>query len=274
MSFVTPTPTGGRPPVVVACSPASGQLFQVGTIPVQCTATDAATVTASCSFTVTVNAAPRLARTKFLAFGDSITAGEVTAPIVTTGAPEGGRGSILRQIVVPAASYPTQLSRRLSERYVAQSIVVTNAGRTGDYAIDAVSRFAATMTSTSPEVVLLVMGYNDLSLGGRVASQALAAVERMAKDARGRGARVFIGTLTPPIPGRLHSLPLDSVLSYNDGIRALAFGEGAVLVDLYDAVVTNTSQWIGIDGLHPTEAGYARIADVFFAAIQADLEVR
>ena len=31
---------------------------------------------------------------------------------------------------------------------------------------------------------------------------------------------------------------------------------------------------IGVDGLHPTEVGYKRIADVFFAAIQANLEVK
>jgi lysophospholipase L1-like esterase len=31
---------------------------------------------------------------------------------------------------------------------------------------------------------------------------------------------------------------------------------------------------IGSDGLHPTEAGYRRIAELFFAAIRADLEVR
>ena len=29
-----------------------------------------------------------------------------------------------------------------------------------------------------------------------------------------------------------------------------------------------SSSYIGIDGLHPTEAGYQRIADTFFAAIR------
>jgi lysophospholipase L1-like esterase len=31
---------------------------------------------------------------------------------------------------------------------------------------------------------------------------------------------------------------------------------------------------IGADGLHPTEAGYRRIADVFLSAIRGALEVR
>jgi lysophospholipase L1-like esterase len=33
-------------------------------------------------------------------------------------------------------------------------------------------------------------------------------------------------------------------------------------------------RYIGVDGLHPNEAGYARIAELFFDAIQRELEVR
>ena len=33
-------------------------------------------------------------------------------------------------------------------------------------------------------------------------------------------------------------------------------------------------RYIGVDGLHPNEAGYTRIAELFFQAIQANLEVR
>jgi hypothetical protein len=48
---------------------------------VQCTATDTLNRSNSCSFTVTVSRTPQLSVTKFLAFGDSITAGEVTFPV-------------------------------------------------------------------------------------------------------------------------------------------------------------------------------------------------
>ena len=34
------------------------------------------------------------------------------------------------------------------------------------------------------------------------------------------------------------------------------------------------NRYIGVDGLHPNEAGYAKIADIFFQAIQANFEVR
>jgi len=54
----------------------------------------------------------------------------------------------------------------------------------------------------------------------------------------------------------------------------MARDEGAVFVDLYNALLPEASTVIGVDGLHPTEVGYKRIADVFFAAIQANLEVK
>ena len=99
-------------------------------------------------------------------------------------------------------------------------------------------------------------------------------MQQMVLEARGRGARVFLGTLTPGIPGRLRSQPEQNLLAYNDSIRAMAASIGVVLVDLYQAGLPNVNTWIGVDGLHPTEVGYAGMAEVFFQAVKADLEVR
>jgi lysophospholipase L1-like esterase len=57
-------------------------------------------------------------------------------------------------------------------------------------------------------------------------------------------------------------------------MRALASQEGAVLVDLYALMLPDVFRYIGVDGLHPNEAGYARMAELFFEAIQRELEVR
>ena len=65
-----------------------------------------------------------------------------------------------------------------------------------------------------------------------------------------------------------------TVTALNDRIRTTAAGEGAVLVDLHAALSADVTRYIGIDGLHPTEAGYLRMAEVFFDAIRATLEVR
>jgi lysophospholipase L1-like esterase len=89
----------------------------------------------------------------------------------------------------------------------------------------------------------------------------------MAKEARQRGARVFIALLPPPIAGRQRSVPDEVVRAFNDQLRTIAAGEGAVLVDLYRALSSDVNRYIGADGHHPTEAGYQRIADEFLARI-------
>ena len=50
--------------------------------------------------------------------------------------------------------------------------------------------------------------------------------------------------------------------------------ESVTYVDLYNPMLPDAATLIGSDGLHPTEAGYRRIADLFFAAISAELEER
>ena len=53
----TPTASGGVSPITTTCAPQSGSLFTVGTTSVQCTAKDAAGVTASCAGAVVVTLA-------------------------------------------------------------------------------------------------------------------------------------------------------------------------------------------------------------------------
>ena len=60
--YPPPTVTGGTPPVTVTCAPPSGSTFPIGATAVTCTATDQVGRTATCGFTVTVTAPPRLTR--------------------------------------------------------------------------------------------------------------------------------------------------------------------------------------------------------------------
>src|SRR5262245_47794 len=76
VTYGSATAVDGTAPVTIACAPASGSLFPVGSTTVTCTATDAQQRTDRCTFPIVVTAPPRLATTRFLAFGDSITWGE------------------------------------------------------------------------------------------------------------------------------------------------------------------------------------------------------
>ena len=187
VTFPAPTTTGVSP-VTVTCSPFSGSAFPIGTTTVACQATDARSTAAACSFPVVVTRIPTLSLTRFLALGDSVTAGEVTVPQPTAA----GTSAWGPQILVPPASYPTQLDSLLRGRYVAQvaAIDVVNAGLSGERAVDGARRFPGVMASVRPQVVLLLAGYNDLtSLGMAGVSGAISAMDTMAREARGRGAR-------------------------------------------------------------------------------------
>ncbi len=267
------TPTASEPAVIV-CTPASGAPFPVGTTTVQCTGTAANNQTGSCSFTVTITPPlPRLAKTNFLAFGDSMTQGEVSNPISTTNDADGFPAFTLQ--IVPSAAYPRQLQLQLSSRYTQQVVQMTNAGIAGETASHGAQRFPGIMSSLRPEVVLLLDGANDLSaLGEAGFSSAIAAIESMAKEARLRNARVFLANLPPTRLGGRNSISDSTIQAFNVRVASIARGENAILVDLHSAMAGAVNTYIGADGLHPNEMGYQKMAETFFTAIRADLEVR
>lgn len=276
VTFPAPVVAAGEAPVTVACAPPSGSTFAVGTSTVTCTATDNRQRKASCSFSVTITPAARIARTTFMAFGDSITSGEVTVP-VTGVTPSRDGFPDFRLILVPSVAYPTVVNDQLVARYPLQSsqFRVDNQGKPGERAQDALPRFLQVYGATRPEVVMLMEGYNDInSTESGAASRAAASINSMATEARNRGSRVFIATLAPSKPNGRLTIPPALVDDYNRRMRAIAAGEGAVLVDVFGALSTDINTYIGVDGLHPTEIGYRKIGETFFAAIRADLEVR
>jgi lysophospholipase L1-like esterase len=272
ITYPAPETRGGQNPLNTTCSHESGATFPIGPTTVDCSVTDGLNRQASCSFTVTITKLPQLSRLKYMAFGDSITAGEVTFPGSTAGVPTSGK-----QVLVPTAAYPVVLQRLLRSRYQFQAdqITVSNQGVGGEKAIDARNRFFAMLNSLRPEVVLILSGHNDIPLGSDgAASGAANEVRIMAQGAKVQGARVFIGTPVPGRPGGNKTIDPFLLLDYANRMRAIASQEGAVLVDLYALMLPDVFRYIGVDGLHPNEAGYTRMAELFFEAIQRELEVR
>ena len=265
--FGNPTTTGGTSPVQIACQPASDSTFAIGTTSVTCTATDVKSVTDSCPFTVTVIAPPRLSATKFIAFGDSMTAGEIVSENITTGF------RVLR--IDTAKSYPSDLLTSLTARYTAQTndIIVSNFGKQGELAVDGASRLPGALAVGSFQALLLMEGANDFP----DTTRSLTAMRQMVQTGIGRGLRVFLATLPPENPFATcqpnHGGNWAFVVPFNDGLRSIAASQNAVLVDVYSAFNGDTTTLVDCDGLHPTAAGYQRIADTFFKAIQQTLEL-
>ena len=212
---------------------------------------------------------PRISRTRFLAFGDSFTAGEVTNPISLS--PSG----IHKLILVPTASYPTVLQSQLRSTYTSQggAISVQNSGEPSERILDGVQRFPGVFDASRPEVVLLMEGANGLPQVGPDISTGLMRI--MVQTAKNGGARVFVGSMIPQVAGRPRATtPVSETLAYNNVLQIMSTQEGVTYVDLYNPMLPDAATLIGSDGLHPTEAGYRKIADLFFAAIRTQLEER
>jgi lysophospholipase L1-like esterase len=277
-TFAAATAVGGDPPVTVTCSSVSGSLFPVGSTLVTCTARDARQRAASCGFEIQVRAVPigpQLSATKFIAFGDSITEGATSTCIRTSAFMTFAE----TMMVLPRAAndpwtYPNVLQSRLRAAYPAQSPSVTNRGQGGESVAAGATRLPAVLAADAPEVLLLQEGANDVNQG--VSPTAIAAsLMTMVREARGRGVVVLLGTLLPQRPlgtgGSCRGFGAAAVDAANTQIRGVAAAEGAVLVDLHQAF-GSAGELIGPDGLHPSEAGYAKIADTFFDAIKLRLE--
>ncbi|MDP3716796.1 MAG: GDSL-type esterase/lipase family protein [Acidobacteriota bacterium] len=274
VTFTTPVAEKGALPVTVSCTPPAGETFPIGDTRVECTAKDSLERSATCSFQVSVSRTPLLSKTRFLAFGDSITFGEVTVPVSSSrslGTPS------TRLIQVPWAAYPTALTRFLESRYTTQedAIIVANYGLGGEKAINARDRFMAALNIVRPEVVLLMEGSNDIARGeDGAASGAAREISVMAAEARLRGMRVLLATVPPGRPGLSKTISPFLIADYNARMRIVAQSQGALLVDIFQALSTDVSRYIGIDGLHPTELGYAKIAETFYNVIRSEFEVR
>jgi lysophospholipase L1-like esterase len=203
-----------------------------------------------------------LSITKILSFGDSMTYGTTSgaiAGLLTPGLPE---------------SYPFKLQTLLTARYSTQTITVANGGYAGKQAIDDRERFDGVFREAQPQLVIILEGANDLNAlngtGNGDVSPISGAVEDMVRNALAKGAQVFVSTLPPQRCCTSKTAEPRLRDKYNNDLRTMASKKGAVLIDL-DSLLPLS--YIGQDGLHPTEEGYQKIAEIFLDAIKSRFEV-
>ena len=275
VDYVVPSAANGAAPVTVACVPGPGSSFGVGTNTVTCTATDALARTATCNFAVSVSVVPELGKVKFLAFGDSVTEGTISSPCPAN---DGSDTLWMTLAVSKPESYPFKLQGLLSARYVDQTVVVDNEGEAGKPAIGDLGRLKSALDSAEPEVLLLLHGFNDLLAAGRhhtfgtTIPKIASALEDMVKSGRSHRAAVLLATLPAGNAAGCRGQGAPGIPALNEEIRKVAADEGAVLVDLYAALGGSPEGVIGIDGLHPTEEGYTKMAQVWFDAVKGEFE--
>lgn len=209
---------------------------------------------------------PTLGITRILAFGDSMTEGTTSTP-VTNG--------LLALDAGLSRSYPFKLQTLTTQRYSGQTIQVLNAGHAGNKAVDDRGRFSSVTGDAKPQLVLLLEGANDLnallpgeSINARV-TETVSALEDMVKDAGFRGIPVMLATLPPQRAGAPKAATATAVDRFNVAVREMAAKKGAQLVDVNTLLSLSE---IGQDGLHPTEAGYQHLAEIWLDAIKGKYE--
>jgi lysophospholipase L1-like esterase len=280
VTWTSPTVTGGAVPVTTSCSSDSGSSFTVGTTTVSCTATDGQQRQASCAFSVQVTEAAHISKTKFLAFGDSLTAGTVHEACLL--APSGALGPFNPFQIGPyetaATPYPLALQQLLQDRYPGENPTVANAGVAGETIVTGDSRLGGVLSSQHPQVVLLLEGINDINQKqGDAISDIEGALRSMIRHGKEQGAEVFVSTLLPQRQGGCRAFDfydgVDDISDANGTIIAVAAQQGATLVDLHKVFAGQESTLIGADGLHPNQAGYQKMADVFLEAITAKFQL-
>ncbi len=231
--------------------------------------------------TVVVPSIPVLSVTRFIAFGDSITLGEDGQNLTSE--------SVMRShplVVFPDfQTYPGALKQQLAARYSTQTITVVPDGYAGESVTatgtlePAPTRFARDITGGQYDVVLIMEGANDLLVtrDSLVEPAVISGLRQMILTAKGRSIQPFLATIPPEQDGCCptnRGLGSSLVPGFNDLVRALADEQKVPLVDVYAALSDNVNTYIGPDGLHPTAAGYAQIADTFFRKIKETLEIQ
>lgn len=199
---------------------------------------------------------PALAVQTILAFGDSITFGSHSS-----------RAFYLFER--NHRDYPDTLGGRLQAQYPSQTIRVINAGSPGEMAAFARSRLEAALAASQPDLVLLLEGINDLN-GGFTPAEVSSSLSTLVQAAQSRGVAVLIATLTPVSAtyDPTGAIPA-AIVSLNGRIASLAANLGlGPPVDLYGAFGSDPVL-LSPDGLHPSDAGYDRIADRFYEAVVA-----
>lgn len=289
ITYSSPTATGGNAPITTTCTPASGTVFAKGTTAVNCSGHDSRSQTASCSFNVTVAKTPQLSATQFLSFGDSITEGKqsmCSATLISEfAAIKLDMQRARADFEAGPSAYPRVLEGMLRARYALQTVNVVNEGCGGEQLNPDILSPAACGDGNAyqrlrdrlrdhpqTKVLLLQEGTNDVANHFPPAN--IAGVLRdMVRDAKSRGIQPLVGALIPRVPGSCRAGPTEDIPIANEQIRAMANAEGVVYVDLYGGFGANYTQYIGVDGLHPNDAGYQKIAELFMASIKANFEI-
>ncbi|MEO8358926.1 MAG: SGNH/GDSL hydrolase family protein [Vicinamibacteria bacterium] len=188
----------------------------------------------------------------FLAFGDSITDGQVG-----TGDGQGYTGMLERM-----------LSTHFGKARVINDGLDSSNSERGD------ARIQDSLAGGRPAFTLILYGTNDWSDSrcGQQPCFTVSSLRSMVRKVKAAGGFPFVGTLLMTNVGNdFRASPQRNawVIEQNEGIRQMALEEQVVLVDLHRAFELSPLQYSELfaDYIHPSAEGYKVLAQAWFDAI-------
>ena len=178
-------------------------------------------------------------------------------------------------------NYVSRLHERLRAVYPAAR--VTNLGVGGATSADVRARQLDRAIGLRPHLVTLAIGPNDITT-----KVPLAAYEQNVETILGRLRRettaVVVVNLIPDlaVTPRFRGSPHEEAvgrqtIAFNEALERASRAHGAELVDLYAASqreVPRRPELMSADGYHPSDAGYARWAELVWAGVEARIAGR
>ena len=169
-------------------------------------------------------------------------------------------------------SWPARIAARLPA-----GTEYLNLGVSGSVASQAAREQVPAAIAARPQLVTIWLAVNDLNASLSASDYATALRSVVAPLVSGTTARIFVGDVpdlrsVPAYAGTDQTALLARIAAYNAAITALAatFPGRVTVVDLFTGsgplVSTIT---VSADGFHPSDAGYALIADRFALSIAA-----
>ena len=200
-----------------------------------------------------------------LAFGDSITEGVIATGctwVITL------TSQSVWCDVRYDGGYPSRLRGMLQTEYPNQTITVNNGGVGGELTGTGKGRLPSTLRASN-DLVVIMEGVNDLNAGvlyGTIVGN----LRAMVQTAKAAGKKVMLGTVLPAVTVTIDDLPYTksdnaAINELNRRLRIVAGEEDVILADFHASFLKpgiNTASLLSEDGLHPSPAGYDRMADL------------
>ncbi len=156
-----------------------------------------------------------------------------------------------------------------------------NRGISGQTTSQMLLRFRQDVIALKPAVVVILAGTNDIAGNTGPAPQAMieANLQSMLELARVHGIAVILASVLPvsDYPWQPGIAPAARVRSLNAALKRHAQRMGVQYLDYHSALVNadgGLDRELAEDGVHPTAAGYARMAPLAQRAIDAALQKR